>query len=123
MVHRTITTRAPFTRWLLATVALCGGCVLEWDRVWDQGAAGDARPPDIEVADADEPDAEKTDPHDWVVALGARTAAIGVGVDLDIDGNVHVLGSYSGKIVNANGTLESLGDSDLVSARSPARAS
>lgn len=116
MKHTTITMRAPFTRWLLATVALCGGCVLEWDRVWDQGAPMDARPPDIEVADTGKPDA-KVDPNDWVVALGARTAAIGVGLDLDTDGNVHVIGSYSGKIVNANGTLESLGDSDLVSVK------
>ncbi len=62
------------------------------------------------------PDA-KADPHSWAVGLGAQTAAIGVGLDLDGDGNVHIVGSYSGKIKTASNTLESLGESDLVSAK------
>ncbi len=108
----------------LLAALVCAGCVLEWDRKWDQGAGADAardrgRPLDSKVGDAKAPDGEAADPDDWVVLLGAqKTASLG-SVALDSADNIHAGGTFSGKISNARGSLSATGEDALLARLSP----
>ena len=98
----------------LMVCAVGAGCVLDWDRSWDLGAATDLsvqeKPPDVMT---DIPGK----PNDWAVTLGAHTYGNSAAVDLDTDDNVFVAGAYSGKITVGSKTWSASGGEDLLVSR------
>lgn len=110
----------------LLAALLCAGCVLDWDRKWDQGAAVPDVAPDRDAAQREQgPPPDKAavdayrDPNDWVVLLGGQKEASLNTAALDKAGNIHVGGAFSGKIVNKKGNLNAVGEDALLARLSP----
>ena len=112
---------------MVAWAALCAGCVLDWDRRWDQGPGRDAvAGPDLPRLDRGPTnDQQNVDlkvppsPHNWAVLLGAETSASLGRVAVDKAGNIYASGTFSGKLTNPKATLTSQKDDVLVTRLSP----
>ncbi len=104
-----------------ACAVVAAGCVLDWDRVWDQGTSRDTSlfeqgpPPDKRVTDS-----KPSDPNSWAVTLGGQQAASLSNVMVDKAGNVFAGGTFEGKLKNdTTATLSSTKQDVLLTRLSP----
>lgn len=106
---------------------LATGCVLDWDRTWDQGpavdisdAAKDDPPSDGPAPDAPLPDAGRdllAPPKGWATGLGAQGAGSGYGVAVDKADNAYVTGYFRDELRSGTITLSTKGKLDIFVAR------
>ncbi len=106
----------------MACCVLAAGCVLDWDRTWDQGATADL------AADAKR-DGKAPDgrgdrgadavvtPSGWATSLGATVTAIGYDVAVDTSNNVFVTGSFREELRSGAIKLKTRGKLDIFVAK------
>ena len=116
-----------FSLLMMVCGVLATGCVLKWDRTWDQGpavdtsdAAKDGPPSDRPAPDAPLPDVGGdllAPPKGWATGLGAQGVGSGYGVAVDKADNAYVTGYFKDELRSGTITLSTKGKLDIFVAR------